>query len=95
MATLVKIQVRALYNDISQIITICLYNVTSPKENHMMNEYKKFQLFSSSTLPIVLILSARFACQRVCHTEVNELLVVHVSMGTFVQTQKGYYSGTN
>ena len=41
---------------------ICRLNVTSPKENHMIDKHKKFQLFSFSSLPIVLILSVHFAC---------------------------------
>ena len=66
---------------------ICHLNVTSPKENHMIDKHEKFQPFSFSTLPIALILSVRFACHRVC-TGVNKLYVVHISMGTFFQTQK-------
>ena len=67
-------------------LPICHLNVTSPKEHYMIDKHKKFQLFAFSTLPIVLMLSVRFACHRVC-TGVNELLVAHISMGTFVHTQ--------
>ena len=67
---------------------ICHLNVTSLKENHMIDKHKKFQLFSLSTLPKGLILRVHCACHRVC-TGVNELSVVHISMGMFFQTQKG------
>ena len=66
---------------------ICRLNVTSPKENHMIDKHKKFQLFSFSTLHKAFILMVRFACQRVC-TGVNKLHAGHFSMGTFFQTQK-------
>ena len=66
---------------------ICCLNVISLKENHMIDKHKQFQLFFFNTLSIALILSVHFACHRVC-TGVNKLLVVHISMGTFVQTQK-------
>ena len=58
---------------ISRILKlICCQNVTSPKENHMIDVHKKFQLFSMDTLPTMFILRAHFACHRVC-TGVNEL----------------------
>ena len=66
---------------------ICHVNVTSPNENHMIDKHKKFQLFFFSTLPIAFILSVCFAGHRVC-TGVNELCVLHISMGTCFQTQK-------
>ena len=51
---------------------ICCQNVTNPKENHMIDEHEKFQLFSIDTLPTMFILRAHFACHRV-YTGVNEL----------------------
>ena len=71
-AILFKIKARALFNDFSHIKTDLLLNVTSPKENHMIDEHEKFQLFSIDTLPTVYILKAHFACHRVC-TGVNKL----------------------
>ena len=91
MEVLVKIQARALQNNFSPI---CRLNVTSLKENYMIDKHKKFQLFSFSTLPIAVIVSVRFACHRVC-TGVNELCVVHISMGTFFEHKDKYYSEIN
>ena len=70
-----------------KVSAICHLNVTSPKENHMIDKHKKFQRFSFSSLPIALILSVHFACHRVC-TGVNELCVVQISVGMFFQSQK-------
>ena len=61
------------FSMISRILKpICCLNITSPKENHMIDEHEKFQLFSIDTLPTVFIWSVHFACHRVC-TGVNEL----------------------
>ena len=95
MAILVKIQMRALYDDFSQIITDLL-NVTNPKENHMIYKHKKFQLFSFSTLPIALILSVRLPAIEFVQGSTNFVLRTF-QWERFFKPKKGYYmySGTN
>ena len=51
----VQIQARALFNEFSHIKTDLLLKTLPVKKNHMIDEHKKFQLFSIDTLPTMFI----------------------------------------